>query len=137
MRFHKVFRLTSEQVEAQRFRASSAFACRAVSSEGFPVQRIVVGCAAPRDGSAHRRRFVVYAEFLEDETGCWFELGSVTIGPGELGYFDLPVMMSSASAGRHDVGEITISLRFCPVEDDLPDGEHVFAVGADISSPGL
>lgn len=127
MRFHHMFKRTAGDGGKPFELPDNKMSCRLCNTNGYPVQRGVVGLKGLNSAT-------VTLWFKEDLTDSWFELGTQSVNPDCLVYFDLPTMADGAKTGdpcQPGCLELCLEVRGLTVE-----GEHTFVLGADVSSPG-
>jgi hypothetical protein len=115
----------------------NCFESRTANVNGWPVQRVAIGFTSPRNA---RVELSVSVYVYDDTSEQWFRSGPPQeVSNGTLSYFDVPLLLDNARTGGGDGLKSQGALE-CFVVADKPskgaEGEYIFIVGADISSPG-
>jgi hypothetical protein len=112
--------------------ADNQLALRLSNTNGYPIQRIVVGCQAPEGSPLIPVKVFVH----DDNTERWYsvEPSCRLAEPGALTYFDLPTLADNPNVGSRDVGAIELCV-IAGLPDDASEGRYTFVVGGDVSCP--
>lgn len=122
---------------------------RLTNINGFPAQRVVVGYMPPAAGVAIDLQATMYMQ--DDLTGFWYAVAAapvsdpdasevVTLPAGGMAYFDTPCMPDNpnTNGGAATAGSLRVILIVSiPLGGTANDGTHTFAIGTDVSNPGL
>lgn len=116
---------------------------RLTNINGFPVQRLAIGYMPPAGNSAGLVTISCYV--LDDTSGLWFKT-PVSSDPtsyvatpevGALVYFDTPALPDFVDVHHNDPGKIKAFFLIGTAGTFDVDGEVLFPVASDISSPGV
>lgn len=127
-------RPTGKPTKADNFHTS-----RLVNFNGFPAQRVCVGCVGPEDSLG--RSVPIELWMYEERTDAWLRVpGDEEIRVGGIAYFDAPCLLDHGR-GRsdddsHNPGSLDVVLVAGKPGGPLAEGEYSFLCGTDVSNPG-
>jgi hypothetical protein len=133
---------TLTPAEQQDYRAlDNVLTARANNINGFPVQRIAVGCAFEGTGTPDPIPLSIF--IFDDLSARWYKMHHETgpsITPGEMIFVDCVSLLdfpnTSQAGGMQSVGGTEVAI--VPGElVDPPEGTYTFIIGADVSNPGI
>lgn len=111
----------------------NALASKFYSNQGWPAHRIAVGYKGPPGSIPLDAQVWVY----DTKTEAWYAVGDAgTVKPNQITYFDVVALLdmptTATSLDSPTQGSLSVLL---VIQGDAgaPDGEHVFAFGADLT----
>ncbi len=111
---------------------------RLVNMNGFPAQRVAVGCVGPAGVSASMPTELY---LWEDSLRAWLLIGRENVSVDGLTFFDAPCLLDAGRARSedesHNPGTLDVFVRVTlQGREDVPPGEYAFCVATDVSNPG-
>ena len=107
---------------------------RTANANGWPAQRIAIVYSPPSGTTDLTASLYAY----ETNTGKWYRVGPAgfTLSPGKITYVDSLGIIEPPATGVN-MNEPTsggVQMFLCVSDNGAPNGEHVFAMGADITA---